>query len=179
MLQLAVMDDSGVEVPNRRRRARDPRSGPASMGVILAVALVMAASAIVAVVLFTMKDKAIYSRSVDTLLQEKKKFVGRSVRVEGNLVHGSLVHHDKPCEYDFTITKNGTDLPVRFAQCVVPDTFRDVPGMDVGVTVEGELHVDDTFEATTVLAKCPSKYEMKSRAAQGERMPHDMMVTPN
>jgi len=23
-----------------------------------------------------------------------------------------------------------------------------------------------------VLAKCPSKYEMKNRAAQGEKMPH-------
>jgi cytochrome c-type biogenesis protein CcmE len=148
------------------------------MGVVLAVALVMAATAIVAIVLFTMKDKAIYSRSVDTLLQDKTKFLGRSVRVEGNLVHGSLVHRDRPCEYDFTITKNGTDLPVRFAECVVPDTFRDVPGMDVGVTVEGELHADDTFEATTVLAKCPSKYEMKNRAAQGERMPHDA-VMPN
>jgi cytochrome c-type biogenesis protein CcmE len=174
-----MMDESGVEVPTRRRRGRDPRVGTASMGVVLAVGLVMAASAIVAVVLFTMKDKAIYSRSVDTLLQEKDKFVnGRSVRVEGNLVHGSLVHRDKPCEYDFTITKNGTDLPVRFAECVVPDTFRDVPGMDVGVTVEGVLHKDDTFEATMVLAKCPSKYEMKNRAAQGERMPHDT-TTPN
>jgi cytochrome c-type biogenesis protein CcmE len=175
-----MMDESGVEVPTRRRRGRDPKVATASMGVVLAVGLVMAASAIVAVVLFTMKDKAIYSRSVDVLLQEKDKFAdrGRSVRVEGNLVHGSLVHREKPCEYDFTITKNGTDLPVRFAQCVVPDTFRDVPGMDVGVTVEGELHKDDTFEATMVLAKCPSKYEMKNRAAQGEHMPHDT-VTPN
>jgi len=50
--------------------------------------------------------------------------------------------------------------------------------MDVGVTVEGELQANNTFEATTVLAKCPSKYEMKDRAARGERMPHDA-VTPN
>jgi cytochrome c-type biogenesis protein CcmE len=171
------MEESGVEVPAaKRRRPKQPSS--AGGGVLLAVGLVMAASAIVGVVLFTMKDKAIYSKPVDVLLQDKGKFVGRPVRVEGNLVHGSLVHHDKPCEYDFTITKNGTELPVRFAQCVVPDTFRDVPGMDVGVTVEGELHADDTFEATTVLAKCPSKYEMKDRAARGERMPHDI-VTPN
>jgi cytochrome c-type biogenesis protein CcmE len=171
------MDDSGVEVP-ARRRGRDAPKKAASAGVLMAVGLVMAASAIVAVVLFTMKDNAIYSKPVDALLQEKKKFVGRPVRVEGNLVHGSLVHHDKPCEYDFTIEKNGQDLPVRFAQCVVPDTFRDVPGMDVGVTVEGELHVDNTFEATSVLAKCPSKYEMKDRAARGEHMPHET-VTPN
>ena len=170
------MEESGVEVPKRRARTPQARAGGSS--VLLAVGLVMAASAIVAVVLFTMKDKAIYSKPVDMLLQERSKFVGRPVRVEGNLVHGSLIHHDKPCEYDFTITKNGADLPVRYAQCVVPDTFRDVQGMDVGVTVEGELHADNTFEATTVLAKCPSKYEMKDRAARGEHMPHDA-VSPN
>jgi cytochrome c-type biogenesis protein CcmE len=121
-----------------------------------------------------MKDKAIYSKPVDALILEKGKFLGRPVRVEGNLVHGSLVHHEKPCEYDFTIEKNGTQMPVKFSQCVVPDTFRDVPGMDVGVTVEGELHADNTFEATTVLAKCPSKYEMKNRQANGEKAPHNI-----
>jgi cytochrome c-type biogenesis protein CcmE len=166
--------EEGVEVP-RRRRDRDNAAGaPAGRSVLLAVGLVMAAVGIVSVVLFTMKDKAIYSKPVDALILEKGKFLGRPVRVEGNLVHGTLVHHEKPCEYDFTIEKNGTQLPVKFSQCVVPDTFRDVPGMDVGVTVEGELHADNSFEATTVLAKCPSKYEMKNRQANGEKAPHNI-----
>ena len=163
-------EDDGVVVP-RRRRNRDKTAAAAGAGLLLAVGLVMAAAAIVTVVLLTMKDKAIYSKPVDALLQEKSKYVNRPVRVEGNLVHGTLVHHDKPCEYDFIIEKNGTRLPIKYAQCVVPDTFRDVQGMDVGVTVEGELHADNSFEATSVLAKCPSKYEMKDRAARGERMP--------
>ncbi len=162
----------GVEVPKRRRNRENPDAIGAGKGVFLAVGLVMAAVGIVSVVLFTMKDKAIYSKPVDALIQEKGKFVGRPVRVEGNLVHGTLVHHDKPCEYDFTIEKNGTEMPVKYSQCVVPDTFRDVPGMDVGVTVEGELHADNTFEATSVLAKCPSKYEMKNRQQNGEKAPH-------
>jgi len=33
------------------------------------------------------------------------------------------------------------------------------------------------FEATQVLAKCPSKYEMKDRASRGEQMPHAQMPT--
>jgi cytochrome c-type biogenesis protein CcmE len=164
-------EDQGVVVPRRRRDRDAGVDAGAGKSVLLAVGLVTAAAAIVGVVLFTMKDKAIYSKPVDVLLQEKGKLVGRPVRVEGNLVHGSLVHHDKPCEYDFTIEKNGSALPVRYAQCVVPDTFRDVKGMDVGVTVEGELQANNTFEATSVLAKCPSKYEMKNRAAHGEKMP--------
>jgi cytochrome c-type biogenesis protein CcmE len=142
------------------------------VGAALAVALSMGAAAITGLVLFGMQDKAIYSKPVDELLVHKAKFIGRPVRAEGNLVHGTLVKRDTPCEYRFSIAKNGTELPVRFAQCVVPDTFRDVPDLDVGVTVEGELRANDTFEATSVLAKCPSKYDMQQRKQQGEQMPH-------
>ncbi len=139
---------------------------------MLLIPLVAVGAAIVAFVLTGMKDNAIYSKPVDQLVAQKARFLGRPVRAEGNLVHGTLEKRDTPCEYRFTITKNGVDVPVRYAQCVVPDTFRDVPGMDVGVTVEGSLLADNSFEATTVLAKCPSKYEMKDRAARGESMPH-------
>jgi cytochrome c-type biogenesis protein CcmE len=138
----------------------------------------MLSAAIAGLVLTGMKDNAIYSKSVDELVAQKAKFAGRPVRAEGNLVHGTLAKRESPCEYRFTISKNGVDVPVRFAQCIVPDTFRDVPGMDVGVTVEGELHADNTFEATSVLAKCPSKYEMTDRTAKGESMPHGLAGAP-
>jgi cytochrome c-type biogenesis protein CcmE len=165
--------DEGVAVPRRRRDAgseADPQTTRRRM--MLVVPLVAAAAGIVAIVLTGMKDNAIYSKPVDQLVAQKMRFMGRAVRAEGNLVHGSLEKRDTPCEYRFTISKNGTDVPVRYAQCVVPDTFRDVPGMDVGVTVEGQLLADNSFEATSVLAKCPSKYEMKDRANRGEQMPH-------
>jgi cytochrome c-type biogenesis protein CcmE len=166
-------DDDGMAIP-RRRRERDVEVDPQATRrrMLLVFPLVAAAAGIVAVVLTGMKDNAIYSKPVDQLVAQKARFQGRAVRAEGNLVHGTLVKRDTPCEYRFTITKNGTDVPVRYAQCVVPDTFRDVPGMDVGVTVEGQLLADNSFEATTVLAKCPSKYEMKERAVRGEQMPH-------
>jgi cytochrome c-type biogenesis protein CcmE len=83
-----------------------------------------------------------------------------------------LVRRDQPCEYRFTIEKKGVALPVRFAQCIVPDTFRDMPGMDVSVTAEGKLTQAGNFEASTIMAKCPSKYEMKDRARAGEKAPH-------
>jgi cytochrome c-type biogenesis protein CcmE len=147
------------------------------MGLAVAVGLAAAAGAIATLVLTGMQDKAIYSKPVDELLAQKTKFVGRPVRAEGNLVHGSLVKRDEPCEYRFTLAKNSAELPVRFAQCIVPDTFRDVPDIDVGVTVEGELQRDDSFEATSVLAKCPSKYEMQERKQKGEEMPHGPLAS--
>jgi cytochrome c-type biogenesis protein CcmE len=142
------------------------------VGPAVASGLAMVAAGIAALVLTGMQDNAIYSKPVDQLLAQKAKFAGRPVRAEGTLVHGSLVKREQPCEYRFSITSGGVELPVRFAQCVVPDTFRDVPDLDVGVTVEGELQTDDSFEATNVLAKCPSKYEMKQRKDHGEQMPH-------
>lgn len=47
----------------------------------------------------------------------------------------------------------------------------------MAVTVEGELQPDNSFEATTVLAKCPSKYEMKERQKNGEKAPHNAPPT--
>jgi cytochrome c-type biogenesis protein CcmE len=138
----------------------------------LMIMLVAGGAAIASMFLFGMKDNAIYSKPVDELVANKAKFAEHPVRAEGSLVHGSLEKRDSPCEYRFTIAKNGVEVPVRYAQCVVPDTFRDVPDMDVGVTVDGELHADNSFDATSVLAKCPSKYEMKQQAAHGAKMPH-------
>jgi cytochrome c-type biogenesis protein CcmE len=165
-------EDDGVAIPRRRRREPEADPQSARRGVMILIPLVAVGAAIVAFVLTGMKDNAIYSKPVDELVAQKARFLGRPVRAEGNLVHGTLEKRDTPCEYRFTITKNGVEVPVRYAQCVVPDTFRDVPGMDVGVTVEGSLLADNSFEATTVLAKCPSKYEMKDRASRGEQMPH-------
>ncbi|HVJ91748.1 MAG TPA: cytochrome c maturation protein CcmE [Labilithrix sp.] len=172
----AASSDRAVEVAVRRPRDEEEDEAGARKRLLLLVPLLMAAAAIVALVLVGMQDKGIYSKPVDELVAQKSKFIGKSVRAEGNLVHGSLVKREDPCEYRFKIEKNGVELPVRFAKCVVPDTFRDVPGMDVGVTVEGELGRDDSLEASQVLAKCPSKYEMKQKAAQGEKAPHASMT---
>jgi cytochrome c-type biogenesis protein CcmE len=172
--------EPALELPSRRRdrdaEEEDPEASRKRL--LLLVPLVMAAAAIVALVLVGMQDKGTYSKDVDVLIAEKAKFIGKPVRVEGSLVHGSLVKRETPCEYRFTIEKNGVEVPVRFAKCIVPDTFRDVPGVDVGVTVEGELRADNSLEANAVLAKCPSKYEMKQKAAQGEKMPHAGPATP-
>ena len=54
-------------------------------------------------------------------------------------------------------------MEVHYAQCVVPDQFRDVKGVQVEVTAEGRLASDGHLVASKIFAKCPSKYEMKVR----------------
>jgi len=137
-----------------------------------AVAVAFLGGGILTLVLTSFDNAAVYSRGVDALVKEKQKLTGRNVRVEGALVKGSLKRRLDPCEYRFSLSKNGVSVPVHYSQCVVPDTFKDMPGMDVMVTAEGTLAQSGDFEATTIFAKCPSKYEMKDRASRGEQAPH-------
>lgn len=144
----------------------------------LLVGLLVVAGAILTLVLGSANKAAIYSMTADELMNQRDAYADRNVRVEGMLVKGSLVHRAEPCEYRFTIEKNGARVPVRYAQCVVPDTFRDAPDMDVEVTAEGKLTSAGYFEASHIMAKCPSKYEMRQRAADGEKAPHAMYGQP-
>lgn len=138
----------------------------------LLVGLLVMGGGILTLVLGSADQAAIYSVPTDELVAKRDEFATRTVRVEGMLVKGSLLHRAEPCEYRFSIEKNGARLPVRYAHCIVPDTFRDVPDMDVEVTAEGKLTDEGHFEASHIMAKCPSKYEMRERAASGEKAPH-------
>ncbi|HSC89446.1 MAG TPA: cytochrome c maturation protein CcmE [Polyangiaceae bacterium] len=145
----------------------------------LLVALLAVAGGILALVFTSAEDAAIYSVTTDQLRREASKYEGRNVRVEGNLVKGSLRHRAEPCEYRFEMEKNGASVPVRYPECIVPDTFRDMPGMDVMVTAEGKWNAEGYFEASHIMAKCPSKYEMEQKAKRGEAAPHAAVGTPN
>ena len=138
----------------------------------LLVALLVMGGGALALVLTSFEGAAVYSKGVDELLAQKEKIGDRTVRVDGILVKGSLLRRDQPCEYRFRMTKNGQELPVRYAQCVVPDTFRDVPNVDVQVTAEGKYDESGYLEANNIFAKCPSKYEMQESAKKGEKAPH-------
>lgn len=128
-----------------------------SLGFLL-VLLVMA-TGILVLVLTSFKSAAVYAKHVDEVVVGRSELAGRRLRVEGFLVHGSLERRDQPCEYRFQMERNGAKLLVHYPQCVVPDTFRDVPGVEVGVTVEGRLTSEGDFRASQIMAKCPSKYE--------------------
>ena len=77
---------------------------------------------------------------------------GRSVRVSGDVVPGSIVREGSTVR--FAIADAGGSLPVVY-QGVVPDIFGDT----IQVVVEGRTGADGAFQATTLLAKCPSKFE--------------------
>lgn len=117
-------------------------------------------------------DALVYSKLVDQVMSDPDAFAGRELRVEGDLKQGSIQFRENPCEYRFVLTKADQEMPVHFPQCIVPDTFKD--GMGLEVTVQGQLADDGHFVANQVIPRCPSKYDMKQRAASGEQAPHSM-----
>jgi cytochrome c-type biogenesis protein CcmE len=75
------------------------------------------------------------------------------VRLGGTVVPGSIAWDASHERLRFSVT-DGTDaIPVRYSG-VVPDIF----SAGRQVVVEGALLPDGSFTATTLLAKCPTKY---------------------
>jgi len=165
---VAAVDEAAPAA--RREPVPTPPARKGNLGLL--IGLLVMCGAILTLVFTSFKGSAVYSKGVDDLIREKDKYADRAVRVEGTLVKGTLVRRDQPCEYRFTIEKKGVALPVHYAQCIVPDTFRDMPGMDVSVTAEGKLTDSGAFEASNIMAKCPSKYEMKELQKGGQKAPH-------
>jgi cytochrome c-type biogenesis protein CcmE len=78
----------------------------------------------------------------------------QSVRVAGVVEAGSIVRDDTKQSVSFVINDGKQTLPVIYSG-VVPDIFR--PGIQV--VVEGHYTGQGPFQAQTLLAKCPSKFQ--------------------
>jgi cytochrome c-type biogenesis protein CcmE len=164
--ELAQVIDDGPDSPPVTRKASDAPSPP-KRSIGLLIGLITIGVVVLALVFVSFRSAAVWATTVDQLLTTQDKMRGRRVRVEGTLVHGSLMKRDQPCEYRFKLKKDQAVLDVRYPQCVIPDTLRDRPETDVSVTAEGRLNQEGVFEATQILAKCPSKYDVRD----GEKVP--------
>jgi cytochrome c-type biogenesis protein CcmE len=78
----------------------------------------------------------------------------RHVRVGASVVPGSIVKGAGGREHIFLASFEGDTLPIVY-RGIAPDTFSD----SADVVVEGSLDSTGTFQATTLLAKCASRYE--------------------
>ena len=81
-------------------------------------------------------------------------FHDMGVKLGARVVPGTIVREPGGKRYAFRVTDGSTTFPVDY-RGLAPDTFTD--GVDV--VVEGRLGRDGTFHATTLLAKCASRYE--------------------
>jgi len=105
----------------------------------------------------SIRDTGVYyltPTELSTRLAADSIFRDVGVKVGARVVPGSIQRDPGGRQYAFTVTDGARTFPVIY-RGIAPDTFTD--GVDV--VVEGRMGPDGTFRATTLLAKCASRYE--------------------
>jgi cytochrome c-type biogenesis protein CcmE len=107
----------------------------------------------------SISETAVYYLTPNELSAKVAKdpsFYGTGVKVGGRVVRGTIQREPGGRLVRFVVTDSSgsSRIPVVY-RGIAPDTFTD----DVDVVVEGRLGEDGTFQATTLLAKCASRYE--------------------
>lgn len=80
--------------------------------------------------------------------------VGSGVKMGARVIPGSIRRDPGGREVAFLVSDGDQRYPVVY-RGIIPDTFTD----SADVVVDGRLGTDGTFHATTLLAKCASRYE--------------------
>ena len=97
-----------------------------------------------------------YYKTISELKALNGAEAGQTVRVTGDVVPGSI--HREGERVFFTILEkehNATLSVVYMGKDPLPDTFRD----SAQAMADGKMQPDGTFHASSIAAKCPSKYE--------------------
>ena len=102
-----------------------------------------------------LQNSTSYFLEVSELKGQEDSYYGKALKVRGEVVPGSIQDNPGDLELFFTISEGESYLDVIFFRGTVPDNFE--PGRDV--IVEGKLNLEGVFEAHTIMAQCPSKYE--------------------
>lgn len=102
-----------------------------------------------------MRDTMVFYYTVSEVVDQQTGIDGAPMRVAGKIVPGTIeVSDENHLDRTFVIHEGGLELPVVY-HGIAPDTLVD----DAEAVVEGKLGADGVFNATFVMAKCPSKYE--------------------
>jgi cytochrome c-type biogenesis protein CcmE len=121
--------------------------------VILGTASFLAAKSTAATAQFYLTPHELAER-----LKTDDSFRENGMKVGGRVVPGTIVRAPGGKEVRFVMRDTISSSDARFTvvyKGIVPDTFTD----SVDVVVEGRLDAGNTFQATTLLAKCASRYE--------------------
>lgn len=103
------------------------------------------------------KETGIYYLTPSELsakIQTDRAIYDVGMKIGAKVVRGSVEHDVASQTYTFRVTDGSATYPVSY-RGLAPDTFTD----SSEVVVEGRLQRDGSFRATTLLAKCGSRFE--------------------
>ena len=106
-------------------------------------------------------DTGVYYRTVSEVLDQASIFDGQSLRISGEVVDDTIQFDQENLVLSFAVRDTENDrVTMRVSyRGVMPDAFKE----DVEVILEGSYsQYDNLFNATILLAKCPSKYEAEA-----------------
>ena len=124
------------------------------------IAGVLIAGAVLYLVLANTRASAEYYMTMGEL-QHCTTCSSQTVRVAGQVAAGTVQRDNQTQVLRFTMTDGTRTMPVVYGG-IVPDAF------NAGLTVVVEGHIQQgTFQAQTLLAKCPSKFQSATPGSTG------------
>jgi len=106
-------------------------------------------------IFLSMGSSVSYYLTVSELMEQENALYDTNVRVAGKVAEPIHWNADK-LELRFNVSENNLSLPIIY-EGVEPGNFK--AGSDI--LVEGKYHNDGLFRASSIITKCPSKYESK------------------
>ena len=125
-----------------------------SLKFVIGGVLILAAIAFAALASF--QSNTVYYLTLQEFSAQKTKFTGQVVRVNGPLDQSSIAIDQKNLVLTFNMKDGSVVQPVVY-RGVIPDTQT----TGESVVAEGKLDAQGVFQASSLLVKCPSKYEEK------------------
>ena len=123
--------------------------------IIIGIALIV--SALAYLIFSGFKDNASYYLTVSELYAKEGITPDDGVRIHGYVDPASIKWDAEAIEVFFDLHEAGDTLSVYY-KGVKPDQLADAQQ----VVAEGYLRADGVFQATKIMLKCPSKYEVES-----------------
>jgi cytochrome c-type biogenesis protein CcmE len=151
-----------------------PRSMPPAIRVMSSstvktlIAGVVIALAVSYLVVMGLQGSTVYFLTVAELQAKGSSPSNQVVRVSGTLVPGTLNRDSSGVGIQFQMADpDSAPLPVVYRGGQVPDILGD----DIQVVAEGKLDARGAFQASTILAKCPSKLESSGTVERSYDLP--------
>ena len=128
----------------------------------LAILGIAALAAILLMSAGIFKDSVVYYNYPSEIMASPVAFEGKVVRLQGTVVPGTIQYEDATGATTFEVIDpqdETTTMTVVYSG-TVPDTLKD----NAQAVAEGE-YKDGEFQATTLFAKCPSKFSASTSPA--------------
>lgn len=131
-----------------------PKAGSRVGSIKIIIGGLVIFSAIAFATAMSFQSNTVYYMNLQEFKAQPEKFTGQVVRVNGPLDQSSIQIDQKTLELRFNMKDGSMIQPVVY-HGVIPDTLT----TGESVVAEGKLDSQGVFQASTLLVKCPSKYE--------------------